>query len=447
MNAPTAPAPPVDCDNEAMSDEPAGGDEGGEAKPDLPRSLSSLDTSDVKDLALWWFGPVIERQTWAAAGYLAVGMFASIAWFVATVVMLSVSLPLLVVLIGFPLMFLSFGVIGAMAGVERRRARWIGVTIEPRPLRRSTSAMGWLWVRLGDPARWRQVAYFLLGIVLWPVAALLALSLWGLAVQAVFSIFEVNVITFVLQAVVGVALLGFAPRATVWLARAGAAVGGFLLGPDEATQLRQRVDDLSGQRDEILEAVAAERRRIERNLHDGVQQQLVALGIDLGLAAQKIDDDPAAASVLVDEARDKTRALIGELRTIGRGLHPAILEDRGLDAALSAVVSNARIPITLDVQPGLDLPVDTEETAYFVASEAVSNIMKHSGARVASIKIYDRGDVLHLSIHDDGRGGADQASGTGLAGMAARVGGVDGRFDLHSPAGGPTTLTIELPHG
>jgi signal transduction histidine kinase len=422
-------------------------DEGTEEQPATPRSLSSLDAAEAKELAVWWFGPLAERATWVAAGYLAVGMFAAIAWFTATVVLLSVSLPLLLVLAGFPLVYLSFGVIDAIARVERQRAEWVGVAIDPRPLRQSTSAVDWLWVRLGDPARWRQVAYLLVGIVMWPIAFGLAAALYVTGFQAVFSIFEVNVLTFVLQAILAVAVLGFAPRATVWMARQTAAVSDFFLGRDETTRLRQRVDDLSGQRDEILEAVAAERRRIERNLHDGVQQQLVALGIDLGLAAQKIDDDPATASVLVDDARGKARALIGELRTIGRGLHPAILEDRGLDAALSAVVSNARIPITVDVQPGLVLPVETAETAYFVASEAVSNIMKHSEAQVASIKIYDRGDVLHLSIHDDGRGGADLTSGTGLAGMAARVGGVDGHFDLHSPAGGPTTLTIELPHG
>jgi len=441
----TTHVPPIDgdCENGSMSDSQPAPDNG---SPESPRQLSSLDWDEVKELGAWWFHPLVERETWAAAGYLAVGLFASIAWFVATVVLLSVSLSLLVIGVGLVLCFLAFGVIDAMAGVERARAEWIDVVIQPRPVRQASTAVDWLWVRLVDAARWRQVAYFLLGIIMWPVVFGAAYGLFYLGFQAVFSIFEVNIFTFVLQAALAVGMLGFAPRATVWIAQRTAEVVDFFLGVDKAEQLQARVETVETQRDEILDAVASERRRIERNLHDGVQQQLVALGIDLGMAAQKMEDDPEAAKQLVDDARDKTRASIGELRVIGRGLHPAILEDRGLDAALSAVVSNAKVPITVDVQPGLHLPTDTQETAYFVASEAVSNIMKHSDARVASIKIYDRSGVLHMSVHDDGKGGANLTAGSGLAGMAARVRGVDGRFDLYSPDGGPTTLTIELPH-
>jgi signal transduction histidine kinase len=443
MNATPAPVGEAACDNGRVGEEVTA--TGGERPPGPP--APSLDLDQLRALAVGWFHPLVERETWTAFAYLGVGMLAALVWFVAVLTFLPVSLVLLVVLVGFPLTSLSFGLIDAMARVERRRARSIGVVIEPRPLRRATSGREWLWVRLADPARWRQVVYFLVGVVLWPVAFGVVVTLYVLGLQALFSIFEVGVFTFLLQGVLAAIVLGLAPRITVWLARKCATTARVLLGADRAGQLQLRVDELAGQREEILEAVAAERRRIERNLHDGVQQQVVALGIDLGLAAQKIADDPEGAERLIADARDKARAVIGELRTIGRGLHPAVLEDRGLDAALSAVVANVRIPITVDVQPGLRLPRDTEETAYFVATEAVSNIMKHSGARVASIKIYDRDGVLHVSVHDDGRGGADLASGSGLVGMAARVGGVDGRFDLHSPAGGPTTLTVELPHG
>ena len=141
--------------------------------------------------------------------------------------------------------------------------------------------------------------------------------------------------------------------------------------------------ELSDQRQQILDAVAGERRRIERNLHDGVQQQLVALGIDIGRANARIDSDPEGARQLLEEARDKVRGSIGELRLIGRGLHPAVLEDRGLDAALSAVVANAPIPIAVEITCRATLVEDVASTAYYVANEAVANILKHSHARVS----------------------------------------------------------------
>ena len=185
--------------------------------------------------------------------------------------------------------------------------------------------------------------------------------------------------------------------------------------------------------------------RIERNLHDGVQQQLVAIGIDLGLATNHLTDDPELARSLIAQARDRVQGSIGELRQLGRGLHPAILEDRGLDAALSAVVAGAPLPISVHVDPRLAVSTDVEETLYFVANEAVANVLKHSHARVASIHVTVVGDVVRITVHDDGRGGADLAGGSGLAGIRARVRGVDGEFSLVSPEGGPTTISAEVP--
>ena len=172
----------------------------------------------------------------------------------------------------------------------------------------------------------------------------------------------------------------------------------------------------------------------------------MALGIDLGLARSKLPADPEEAAAHLDAAREKTRTAIGELRAIGRGLHPAILEDRGLDAALSAVVAGAALPISVscDIQPRL--PSETEEAAYFVASEAVGNILKHSQARVASIEVIGDGENLHMTFTDDGRGGASLDGGTGLAGMGARIRGYDGTLDVFSPKGGPTILTVDLPY-
>jgi signal transduction histidine kinase len=246
--------------------------------------------------------------------------------------------------------------------------------------------------------------------------------------------------------VIAVLLAGAAPRATVAVAGAAHAYVAWFLGPDENARLAGRVEELASQRQQILDAVDAERRRIERNLHDGVQQQLVALGIDVARARARIDDDPDGARALLDDARHKVRSAVGELRLIGRGLHPAVLDDRGLDAALSSVVADSPIPITVSVTVAERLPDDVATTAYYVVSEAVANILKHSGARVASVRVEEEpGQAVRVTIHDDGGGGADASRGSGLAGMRARVEGLDGTFRIASPAGGPTTIVAEIP--
>jgi signal transduction histidine kinase len=241
---------------------------------------------------------------------------------------------------------------------------------------------------------------------------------------------------------------GLIPRVAIWTARLKAEIDSWFLGADRLAAAEARVSALSTQRQEILDAVAAERRRIERNLHDGVQQQLVAIGVDLGIAARHVDDDPEQARQLIDSARGKVQASIGELRQLGRGLHPSILEDRGLDAALSAVVAGSPIPISVQVDPDLDLSTDVAEVLYFVANEAIANVLKHSRARVASIHVAKVAANVRLTVHDDGVGGADPGAGTGLAGIRARVHAIDGAWSLTSPAGGPTTLVVEVPrHG
>jgi signal transduction histidine kinase len=267
---------------------------------------------------------------------------------------------------------------------------------------------------------------------------LLSLPLWGWAIG-------MGPVALVAAFVVGGATLGLAPRLVLLLGRGGARFAAAVLGPDRAEVMAARIDALTRQREEIVAAVAIERRRIERNLHDGVQQRLVALGIDLGMAAGRIHTDPDGAAALVAAAREQTRTAIGELRVLGRGLHPAILDDRGLDAALSAVVASSSVPLQLSVEPGIEVPIAVAETAYFVVNEAVTNTMKHADARSGSIRVTRRGDTLDVEVHDDGRGGADPGRGTGLAGMRARVQGADGSLIVTSPRGGPTIVRAQLP--
>ncbi|MGI9577791.1 MAG: sensor histidine kinase, partial [Microthrixaceae bacterium] len=254
----------------------------------------------------------------------------------------------------------------------------------------------------------------------------------------------------VLWVAAGALLLPLSARLTVASGRGTAQFTAAMVGIDATTEAQARVEELTESRAEILEAVAAERRRIERNLHDGVQQRLVALGIDLGMAERKIGDDPTAAAELLASARVQTSAAIAELRSIGRGMHPAVLGDRGLDAALSAVVGSASIPVELDCRVSDDLSTSDAETAWFVVNEAVTNVMKHSRARSARVVVVEsadpeRGAWLDIEVFDDGRGGASIATGGGLAGIAARVNGADGSFAVESPTGGPTALRARLP--
>lgn len=408
------------------------------------------ESTDALTVARWWFRPLWSPTTWAAAGYLVVGAFASTLWFALTVIVLAVSLPLVLVGIGVPLVVAALGLVEAVSALERQRAGWVGDPIPPRALADTTGlgALAAMRVRWRDPDRWRLVGFHLLGIFLAWGAFLGALIAWGVTVDNIGGLFREGLRPFAIaQAAFVVALLGAAPRATQALADLHVRVTAWFLGPDRVAALEAELAEEERRRREILDAVAAERHRIERNLHDGAQQRLVALGIDLGIAAAKLPDDPTGAKELVEAAQDKARTSLGELRMIGRGLHPAILEDRGLDAALSSVVADAAVPMTLEVPPTLRLSPTVEETAYFVAAEAVANIVKHSEARTASVRVAHEDGRLRMTIHDDGRGGADPAAGTGMAGIAARVRAVDGTFVCSSPAGGPTVLTVELPDG
>ena len=212
-----------------------------------------------------------------------------------------------------------------------------------------------------------------------------------------------------------------------------------------AGQLAKRVDQLEGSRARVVDAAEAERTRIERDLHDGAQQRLVALAMNLGRARARYDTDPEAARALLDEAHTDAKHALVELRDLARGLHPAVLTDRGLDAALSGLAGRSPVPVTLDVRVEPRCNPTIEAIAYFVVSEALANIAKHSGASRVEVVAHRVDNRLHVAISDDGVGGATPYPGSGLAGLADRVGGVDGSFRVDSPVGGPTTLTAELP--
>jgi len=243
---------------------------------------------------------------------------------------------------------------------------------------------------------------------------------------------------------VGVLLAVVAFGLTYGLTSAEGAWARVMLGVS-AAQLAQRVEELQGSRARVVDAAEAERRRIERNLHDGAQQRLVALAMNLGRARARYDDDPDAARRMLDEAHDDAKLALAELRDLARGLHPAVLTDRGLDAALSGLAARSSIPVTLDVQVDPRCSPTIEAIAYFVVSETLANAAKHSKASAVHVTVRRTPVALRLAIADDGVGGADATAGSGLSGLADRVGGVDGSIQIDSPPGGPTLITVELP--
>lgn len=425
---------------------PPGATGGGSRGPITSADPSEWDWERIRDLAERWFRPLIEPEGWRALGYLLVGMLTGIAFFVLLTATAAIVFGLVFVVVGIFLVAPWFGLVRVLADAERAMAGWMGVEIPPRELRPS----GTLGRRaITDPERWRLVGYLALNVVLAPALLGLGSFLYSLAISTVFSggpgWGPVDVVLGVVATVIAVAALGGAPRVAVMVATLKANIAAWFLGPDRLAKAEERVTELSTQRQDILDAVARERRRIERNLHDGVQQQLVAIGLDLGMAEHHLDRDPERARELIGNARQKVQGSIGELRQLGRGLHPAILEDRGIDAALSAIVSGAPIPVTVQVDDDLDLDTDVAETVYFVANEALANVLKHSRARVASVHVTRVAANVRVTVHDDGVGGADPSRGTGLAGIRARVRAADGSLDVSSPNGGPTTIVVELP--
>lgn len=226
------------------------------------------------------------------------------------------------------------------------------------------------------------------------------------------------------------------------------ALGRALLSRPRGMELVQRVKDLTESRAKVVDAAEAERKRIERDLHDGAQQRLVAMSITLGRATSRLKKSgDETTQKLVEDVRRETLHAITELRNLARGLHPPVLTDRGLEAALSAVAALAPVPVRLDVQVDPRPSATVEAVAYFMVTEALTNVAKHANASRAWVEIRRDDDQLNIKIGDDGQGGADPTRGSGLAGLEGRVSGVDGRLRISSPVGGPTVIEVDIPCG
>ncbi|AJE44295.1 histidine kinase [Streptomyces nodosus] len=238
-------------------------------------------------------------------------------------------------------------------------------------------------------------------------------------------------------------LLGLTPGMARLQARPGRRF--LAAGPD--ADLSLRVAELTATRAAALDAHATELRRIERSLHDGTQNRLVSVTVLLGAARRMVARDPAGAEELLERAQSAAEQALAELRTVARGILPPVLADRGLAGALFGLAANCAVPCRTDVDVPERCAASVEATAYFVVAEALTNIAKHSGAAQASVTVRSRGRRLFLRIEDDGRGGADENGGSGLAGIRRRVAAHDGTLGVASPPGGPTTIEVELPCG
>ena len=369
---------------------------------------------------------------------------------------------------------LVFGLTPELTRLQRHRLRvTAAVGIPPRPAlppplprRLSMSAM---MAMVRSPGMWREVAYHLLAGPALAVAAVVAIGMWLAGLLLTFCLAYGWVLPDdrvlargaypgpashllrllglrldVYLTLAGVMLLIAAPWVTAGVRALDVSAARALLGPSRAEELQHRVEHLTQTRAGVVDAADAERRRLERDLHDGTQQRLVSLAMNLGMArAQAMTTEDARQAIA--QAHEEAKAALAELRDLIRGLHPAVLEDRGLDAALSGIVARMRVPVRLTVDMPRRPPPVIEAVAYFVVSEGLANIAKHAQASQAEVVVQRAGDRLHIIISDDGVGGADPARGTGLAGLARRASSVDGTFEISSPPDGPTLLTVDLP--
>jgi signal transduction histidine kinase len=220
-----------------------------------------------------------------------------------------------------------------------------------------------------------------------------------------------------------------------------------LLGHGRTEVLRRRVRDLSESRAQSVDFSAAELRRIERDLHDGAQARMVALGMSLGMADELMERDPDAARRLLAEARTTSSAALGDLRAVVRGIHPPVLADRGLSGAVQALAMDMSIPVHVSVDMAGRPPAPIESATYFAVAECLANVGKHSGASRAWVSLSHSDGTLRVEVGDDGRGGArsDPAAGTGILGMMRRLAAFDGTLAMSSPVGGPTLVVMEVP--
>ncbi|GAA2390718.1 sensor domain-containing protein [Streptomyces coeruleofuscus] len=407
-------------------------------------------------------GYLLRAWPWRSAGYLLTGAVTGAVVLVGIVISVVAGGVLALALVGLPLL-LGTALAGIpVAALERFRLRLVDAepASDPHETPGEPGLRAWLSTRLRERATWRELGHALLFAgLLWPVDALAfaAFLLGPLSVVATPLIMAVLGEAKVLKvwlvttwpaavgfAVLGLVLLALGAYLLGVAAGARAGLARLLIAPYEA-DLGARVVELARSRVRLVDAFEAERRRIERDLHDGAQQRLVALTMTLGLA--RLDAPPGPLADQLAKAHEEAGTALAELRELIHGIHPKVLADYGLEAAVADAADRSAVPVDVDLELPGRLSQAVEAAAYFVVCEALANVGRHSGASRAEVSGGLSDGRLVLQVHDDGRGGARAGQGSGLTGLADRVSVLDGRLSLSSPPGGPTLLRVEIPCG
>ncbi|WHT18443.1 sensor histidine kinase [Crossiella sp. CA-258035] len=400
-----------------------------------------------------------------SALYLLSGFPLSLFWFVLFVTLLAVSAGTAIIWVGVFLFIATLFLARGAASLERI---WLGIVMGhavPQPYRRLPEGgpLTKLKRLVTDPATWRDLAFlvvlfpvrlfgFVFGLVLTVLPLpFLSAPFWywtvpgGIQMNLAFNwtidtLWE-SLLTVPIGALLAVPCLA-GLRGLGWVYGQLAAA---LLRPSSVQALATEATELRASRARGVDAAEAERRRIERDLHDGAQQRLVSVAMELGRAKAKLDTDPEAARVLIDGAHSEAKQAIAELRDLARGIYPAVLGDRGLDAALSALAGRCPVPVHVSVELPQRPPTVVESTAYYIVAESLTNVAKHAKAVTVAVTVQRHGDRVLVEVYDDGKGGATPQPGGGLAGLADRAATIDGVLTVDSPVGGPTKIRAELP--
>ncbi|HEY7597741.1 MAG TPA: sensor domain-containing protein [Actinophytocola sp.] len=360
------------------------------------------------------------------AAFMLAGFPISLVAFVLIVTLFSVGVSTLIVWLGLVVLLVLTKVVSAFAAANRNLIRGTLKVDIPTP-RIELDQTGSFWRRylnrMIDAQMWRNIAYLVLSFPLF--------------------VFEFPL------AIVGIVILPVGLFVLPVIAALHVMLAESLLGPNTTERLTEKAERLQASRARGVDAAEAERRRIERDLHDGAQQRLVAVAMGLGRAKSKMDSDPDAVRALIDEAHADAKLAVSELRDLARGIYPAVLGDRGLDAALSSLAAKCPVPVEVHVAIEPRPPAAVESTAYFIVGECLTNVAKHSGATEAKVNAWREerpsGDLVIVEITDDGHGGASMRPGGGLSGLADRAATIDGVMTVVSPVGGPTVIRADLP--
>jgi signal transduction histidine kinase len=414
-----------------------------------------------------FFTAPFRLRTWKETAYAVVALPLGVAWFTIFLTLGTTSLSLIVFVVGLPLLAATLWLARVASRAQREVAGALLSTAIPGP---PTPAMEGRPFRrflqpLVDLATWRAVVYllvfafpiglvlFLAAVILWCVAICCATTpLWYFFIPPEHrgDVYWDGVDTaweWIVIVGCGILLVFVTP----WIIRALTAFDLLLmralLGPTHR-ELERAAAASAEQRDHAVAAAAGDRRQIERDLHDGAQARLVSLAVDLGRARRRLEEGGSSdeASELVRSAHEEAKQALAEIRDLARGIHPAVLTDRGLDAALSSLAARSPVPVSLRSEIGSERPPEqVESAAYFVVAEALTNVAHHSRAQHAAVSVVRDDGVLVIEVRDDGVGGADATGGSGLVGLRDRVGAVGGTLVVESPPGGPTAITAVLP--